>query len=347
MGRRAAALPPELPAIFHVADALAIGVPSGRLERADLRRPHRGVRVQPPEPPSDAEGAAAPDQWREARDSHIRRMREYLPVIANRGYFCGLSAALLWGIPLPPWIRPGLVEVGVPRPQRAPRRPGIRGHQHSTGFVTVAECDGMPVTDPASTWATLGRLLSIDELIAAADHVLRIPRMPGGFRPVTERALASRDQLRTLTERKGRPGAPRLRVALELARTGSASPPETHIRLLIRDAHLPEPVLDHDVRDEFGRFLGCSELAYPERRVAIEYESDGHLLQQQLRRDIDKYQAYAEAGWIVVRLTSQLVYRAPSEAIRRIRHALSRRPSPPRTPTTPVYMANDPGIRRR
>ncbi len=80
-------------------------------------------------------------------------------------------------------------------------------------------------------------------------------------------------------------------------------------------------MLDHDVYDEFGRFLGCSELAYPQLRIAIEYESDGHLSQQQLRRDIDKYQAYAEAGWTVVRLTSQHVNRFPEEGIRRIRHA--------------------------
>ena len=59
---------------------------------------------------------------------------------------------------------------------------------------------------------------------------------------------------------------------------------------------MPEPTLDWDVYDDLGRFLGCSELAYPESRLAIEYESDGHLTRAQLQRDIDKYQAYAEAG---------------------------------------------------
>ncbi|MDQ0613200.1 very-short-patch-repair endonuclease [Microbacterium sp. W4I4] len=73
--------------------------------------------------------------------------------------------------------------------------------------------------------------------------------------------------------------------------------------------------------DRFGRFLGCSELAYPEFRIAIEYESDGHLTREQLQRDIDKYQAYAEAGWNVVRLTAQHVYRDHDEAVRRVRAA--------------------------
>lgn len=215
------------------------------------------------------------------------------------------------------------VHVGIHRPKRAPRRPDVRGHQFTRGFIHVNELDGFPVTDAASTWATLGGIMGLDDLVAATDAVLRVPRHPGGFKPVTERALATREELVTLTERKGRPGSPALRSALDLARIGAASPPETRIRLLIRDAGLPEPVLDFDVYDEFGAFLGCSELVYPELKIAIEYESDGHLVRKQLQRDIDKYQSYAEAGWAVVRLTSEHVFRAPSEAVRRIRQARS------------------------
>src|SRR5690606_4540722 len=135
-------------------------------------------------------------------------------------------------------------------------------------------------------------------------RIIRTPRHPGGFQQIDETPLGTLDDLRSVTERKGRPGAPRLRRALELARDGASSPPETQIRLILRDANLPEPALDFDVYDRVGRFLGCSELAYPELRIAIEYESDGHLTREQLQRDIDKYQAYAESGWTVVRVTA-------------------------------------------
>ncbi len=177
------------------------------------------------------------------------------------------------------------------------------------------------MTDAASTWASLGGALGLDDLVAAADRVLRVPRHPGGFAEVTEEALATRDELELLARRKGRPGAPRLRRALQLARTGASSPPETHVRLILCRAGLPEPVLDHDVYDDNGRFLGCSELAYPDLKVAMEYESDGHLSRHQLQRDIDKYQAYAEADWYPVRLTSDHVYRNPRETVRRVREA--------------------------
>ncbi|WP_353112922.1 hypothetical protein [Microbacterium sp.] len=317
MVRRPAPLPEDAPEVFRVQDALAGGVPRGRLFRGDLARPHHGVR--------SSAGPDATDEresvWDRRRRDHIRSMRELHPVLSPSAYFCGPSAALLWEIPLPAreWRE---LHVGMPRPARTPRRPGVVGHQHSEGYVAVSVKDGFRVTDPASTWATLGGLLGMDALTVAADRVLRTPRMPGGFRMLQGTALATREELARFAERKGRPGAPMLRLALEWARDGSSSAPESRIRLLIRDAGLPEPELDHDVYDRRGRFIGCSELAYPDRRIAIEYESDGHLTRPQLQRDVDKYQAYAEAGWTVIRLTARHVSETPWEAVRRIRSAL-------------------------
>lgn len=294
------------------------GVTERRLGGVDLEAPFRGARIAVA---LDADcGDVNP--WEQRRSAHLRLMRAYLPVLASNDFFCGPSAAVVWRIPLPLYAWPDThVHVGAHRPRRAPRRPDVKGHKFTRGFIRLGECAGFPVTDAASTWATLGNSLGIDDLVAATDAVLRVPRHPGGFRPVTDGPMATREELVTLSERKGRPGAPKLRAALQLARIGASSPPETRIRLLIRDAGLPEPVLDFDVYDEFGTFLGCSELAYPDLKIAIEYESDGHLVRKQLQRDIDKYQSYAEAGWTVVRLTLVHVFRVPSEAVRRIRQA--------------------------
>lgn len=318
MPRDRARLPEGLPAAFSVGQARECGVGRSRLEGSDLERTFHGARMRVGEV-----GAEAETLWKHRDAAFQRLLTAYLPVMPGHAFLCGTAAARIWGIPLPPWTEIRL-EVGVYRPRTAPRRPGVHGRQFTASFVHVVERDGIRMTDPASTWASLGGLLTEDELVVATDRVLRVPRHPGGFQPVTETALATRDQLGNFAERRGRPGAPALRRALDYARTGSASPPETQIRLIIRDAGLPEPVLDHDVYDDHGRFLGCSELAYPELRVAIEYESDGHLTRAQLERDIDKYQAYAEAGWRTVRLTSAHVYRMPREAIRRIRAARRR-----------------------
>lgn len=315
-------LPSDLQSAFAMSSARALGVGRRRLEGADLERVFRGARLRTD---ADDEAGTIDEQeedtpWGRRAAESARLLRAYRPIMPSHAFLCGPTAAIEWDIPLPMRIGSEL-HIGVFRPRTAPVRADVRGHQFTRGFIKVVDKDGVAITDAASTWASLGGLLTEDELVAAADRVLRVPRHPGGFRPVTETALAAREELAILCERKGRPGAPALRRALDLARSGSASPPETQIRLILHDAGLPEPILDVDVYDEFGVFLGCSELAYPELRIAIEYESDGHLTRRQLERDIDKYQAYAEAGWSVVRVTSQHVFRDSGETVRRVRQA--------------------------
>ncbi|WP_295012396.1 hypothetical protein [uncultured Microbacterium sp.] len=311
---------PELPPSFTVREGRQRGLTEWRLRDPSLRRSFHGARSLGAD---GGDAADDPEPWWQTRSREAEQaLCDYLPVMPVHAFFCGPTAARHWGIPLPRRLDATL-HVGVWRPRSAPVRPGIRGHQFSGGFVRTVVSEGIRVTDPASTWASMGALLTDDELVAAADAVLHIPRHPGRFAPVRETALATRAELAGFAERKGRPGAPALRRALVLARTGAASPPETQIRLILHDVRMPEPVLDYDVYDARGLFLGCSELAYPESKLAIEYESDGHLTRAQLQRDIDKYQAYAEAGWAVVRLTSAHVYRAPREAVRRVRAGLA------------------------
>jgi hypothetical protein len=190
------------------------------------------------------------------------------------------------------------------------------------GMARIVERGGLRLSDPATTWATLGGVLELYDLVAVADAILRVPRHPGGFRPPDRSALATCDDLRAALATGRRRGAALLRRALDRARTGASSRPETWLRLILVDAGLPEPTLDLDVAGKHGDFIGCLDLAYPEHLVGIEYEGDGHLTRNQLERDIDKHTALAAAGWTVVRLTSHHVFRVPGEAVRRVRVAL-------------------------
>ena len=127
-----------------------------------------------------------------------------------------------------------------------------------------------------------------------------------------------------------RVGRPALRVALERLRTGSSSRPETWCRLLLVDAGLPEPQLDVDVYDERdGEFIGCVDLAYPELRIAIEYEGDQHRTSPaQWQRDIDKYDRLAAAGWRVVRVGRDQVFGSGQTFVTRVKRALRERTAP-------------------
>ncbi|WP_053383978.1 hypothetical protein [Leucobacter celer] len=74
------------------------------------------------------------------------------------------------------------------------------------------------------------------------------------------------------------------------------------------------PALDFDVYGLGGRLLGCSEIAFPEYRVVQEYEGDHHRTDTgQWNRDVQKHRDYARAGWDVIRVTSELLYRRRAE----------------------------------
>lgn len=75
------------------------------------------------------------------------------------------------------------------------------------------------------------------------------------------------------------------------------SPRETLLRLLIRDAGLPEPEINFWIYDDDGRFLTESDLVYPEEKVVLEYEGDHHRTDVvQWRKDIARRERSEEQG---------------------------------------------------
>lgn len=314
---RRAPLPAELGDAFTVAEAAAVGVGRKRLRRPDVEHPFHRVRMRRQTPNDPDAGMFG------ARRANLRaRVEAYALVMTDATFVCLHTAAVLHGYPLR--LGPNApIHAAVHHPGRAPRGRGVKGHALRPALAEVTVVDGIRVTSPATTWAMLGAHMSVRELIAFGDAMVRIPRHPGGFRPPSGPPLATLEQLADALEAGRRVGAGRLREALPLLRTGSSSPAETTARLLLVDGGLPEPELDVDVYDACGRWIGCSELAYPAYRVAAEYEGDHHRTSRdQWNRDIAKYQAYAEAGWRVVRLTNDLVARRPHEVIRQVAAAL-------------------------
>lgn len=303
-------LPDALGETFSVRAARVAGVSEKRLRGSHLDRPFRGVRslAVAADLPSDAEAERA-DAW--------RRIRAYAEIMPEHAFFVGPTAALIGGVPLPVGLHRDL-HVGVRFPRTPPRRSGIRGRRVST-HGRVVTVSGVPVADPILTWATLGEYLGEYDLVAATDYLLRIPRSPGGLvRLKRTKPYASREMLEGILAETRWRAAPRLRRALARARTGASSRPETRTRLIIVDAGLPEPELDHDIFDDNGRFVACSDLAYPHLKVLIEYEGGGHRERAQFERDIDRYSDVMELGWRAVRLTSAHVFRAPDDVVRRV-----------------------------
>ena len=320
---------------FTRAQGLAAGLSPSRLRASDLVIPFHGVRMTKPllEHPDDED----PDPFADPLAETVRRLSDVYALRLPAGVHLSHStAAVRHRIPLPTRAFPMTgspsrpaservqIEAAIAAPGRAPRGPRVRGHQCLAAHEPVILLHGVPVASPAATWASLAARLSIDELVAVGDAIVRIPRIPGPSGRVLRAPLATFDDLDTVIRAGRRAGIVKLREARTLIRVGAASPKETELRLaLTHQVGMPAPVLDFDVYAR-GVYLGCSEIAYPDYQVAVEYEGDYHRTdRRRWAKDIDKYEAYAAAGWRTVQITAEHLRRT-GEAARRVRDALRR-----------------------
>lgn len=301
---------PVLGAAFTVGEARAAGWRDARLYAKELDRPFHGVRAVAPFDPD----SLSPE------DRHLRLVHAYA-VGMGRGFFIShLSAAVAWGVPLPHGAVGDLVDACAWMPRRSPRGAGVRGRAVDPRLVRVVVHPelGYRLSTPASTWAMLGAVLAHPyDLIAAGDALVRAPQHPDD-----PAALATVDQLAAAVDAGRRVGVRALRDALPRVRPGASSRPETWTRLTLVDAGLPEPTLAYEVRDDAGAFVARLDLAYPELKIAIEYEGAHHLLDAgQWTKDIARYERLAALGWTVIRVTRDDLFTRPDELAARVRTA--------------------------
>lgn len=123
----------------------------------------------------------------------------------------------------------------------------------------------------------------------------------------------------------GAAGSAHLRRFLEQVEPATESPQETRLRLALVAGGLPRPVAQHVVRTTQGRVVARVDLAYPELRVAVEYDGRAsHPLG--LARDRDRAWGLQRAGWLVVHVTAELLRRR-EELCRRVEEARQTRRS--------------------
>lgn len=265
-------LPLEIQGVpFRVRDAELLGVPAGRLRAADLFAPYRGVRAPHATPMSTV----------------LDRCVVLEPRLSGAHVFSHLTAAALWGMPLPAWCAHEPLDVSALPGTREPRLPGIRGHRLRLRHDELTLAQGMPVPHPTVVWAQCGRMLRLDDLIVLADHLLNEDR-------------TADDLVQAI--RPGVRGAVTLRAAVAEARVGSESPRETLTRLALVRGGLPEPEPNMELRGPDGRFVARLDLAYRRWRVCVEYDGRQHADGDQFRRDADRWAEIEANGWVIVRV---------------------------------------------
>jgi hypothetical protein len=289
---RSAVLPPGLlykP--FRGADVVAAGLLTPRqLEGPAWRRLFRGIYIRA-----------------NASVDHLTLCQAAALMLPAGAALSHRSAALLHNTNILALDQP----VEATSPDGCRSQPGLRVIRSHLAPAEIWRRGGLPVTSPLRTAFDLARTPDLTAAVIGLDALL--------FRRVIT-AAAMREFLGLHPRWVGVRAAAR---ALDLARVDVESPMETRLRLGIVLSGLPEPVVQHDVLDRRGRFVARLDLAYPKKRVGLEYDGDHHRDRATFRHDAVRLNRLRLLDWTVLRFTADDVLRNPDRMLAQIRAALN------------------------
>ena len=288
-GMRPIELPEELAGVAFTSDrARALGVPSKALRTSRLEHPTRGVWAQHP---------VGDDLRERARAAHL--------AMCGDAAFSHVTGARLLVLPLPPRaLQQRRLDVCTRTDVGQRRRDGWVGRR---GLETrqVVVVDGLRVVDLVDTWIDLAALtvgrhptMTRVDLVVVGDEVLNrllcfanAAQLTPRRKPYLDAALvaAAYREIDAAIARRIRPrGKRNLLWARERIRPGVRSPKETEARLVVVEAGLPEPLINHDITAPDGSgWLGEGDLVWRARDgwVVVEYQGAHHADRRQASAD--------------------------------------------------------------
>lgn len=230
------------------------------------------------------------------------------------------SAAALYELP---GGRDNLIELSTPRWNRTFRRGLVVHESRRLGLEDMREVDGITVTTPDLLLLHLAATRPVPDFLEMVIHAARRRRL------IT---YASARQTFDRHARRGLGGTRALRAALDRwDPTAAPTESEMETRLLhtIRARGLPDPVLQYEVRDNSDRFLARVDAAYPDARIAIEYDSkQEHSDEFQLARDARRRNALAAVGYLTLSVRHGDLERGGATFCRQIERILRERRQP-------------------
>jgi very-short-patch-repair endonuclease len=218
----------------------------------------------------------------------------------------GRSAAVLWDLDLAG--ADDDVEVTLPARTHPVRVAGVAARRASIAPEQVWRRRGLAVTTPEATAVRLAAVLPQDQAVAAADQLIA-----AGFVDLR--------RIRRLADTSRGRGSARARAVAALADGLAESPQETRLRLLIRRSSLPDPVAQFRIVVD-GRFVARVDFAWPEHKLALEYDGLWHAEPGQFAKDRRRLNRLQAAGWRVVFVTAADLH-DPERLLARIAAALS------------------------
>jgi hypothetical protein len=218
---------------------------------------------------------------------HARIARAAARLLLPTSTVSGRSAAVLWGVDLAGPADD--VELTLPQVCRAGAVRGVRVTRRALTPDEVTLRSGVRLTTPVRTALDLARTTPVEEAVVDLDRFL------------VARRVALSDLVQAAHAFTG-PGCRAMRRAVALADGLAGSPQETRLRLVMWASSLPRPVAQHVVCDTRGRFVARVDFAWPEARVAVEYEGAWHA--HNVGPDRRRLNELTAAGWTVVFVTA-------------------------------------------
>lgn len=206
------------------------------------------------------------------------------------------------------------VEVLVPTGVRFGPVTGLRVHHGELRRGELIDHGGLPLTSPLRTCSDLARWLDVVEAVALID-------------PLVARGVLTADQIRDhALARTGDRGWRRLYRVAGLTDGGAESPPESRLRVRLVLAGLPRPETQYVITRD-GRFVARVDLAWPEFKIAIEYDGMWHHDPVQFHRDRRRLNQLLNEEWLVLHVTAQRLRDDFDGFLREVRGAFrTRRP---------------------
>lgn len=228
------------------------------------------------------------------------------------GVFSHLTAAHLLGAPTP---RHTEVHLMIHQGKRRVIE-GAHVHRRVRPPNWVA-AKGFAVTDPIDTIRDLAAVPALDfvDLVAVGDGLVRAGHLTA-------------DELRERLRHPEHPWDCVIERAVAVAgfvRDKVDSAMETRTRLLLIMSGLPEPEVNYPIKDRKGRVLRWIDMAYPELKIAIEYDGRYHMeRQEQWHADILRREGLEGKEWRFVVITAS-DFANPQDIVARVASARQQR----------------------
>ncbi|MGH3678020.1 MAG: endonuclease domain-containing protein [Mycobacterium sp.] len=227
----------------------------------------------------------------------------------RRGVVAGQSAAALLGTR---WVEPLQPAQLIYNNRRPP--PLLAVHTDTLLAGETVQVDGITVTSAARTAFDLGRRTPLPKAIQQLDALAHVTDV----KAVDIEAL--------IAQHRGERGLAGLRRVLPLVDGGAESPQESTTRLVLIQAGFPIPQTQISVFNEYGDLLARIDMGWEQWRVGVEYDGAQHWTDpEQRERDIDRLVQLEAEGWIIIRVSSDLLRYRRGTLIARVGEALRSR----------------------